>query len=212
MKMKSIEKVLLSLILFSIIGFTFITSGNLFQREATIITLLICIFLFWSYLRSNFFDEINDFEFILNKVNYSILFGAIFIINLLFQNAYLNFETIDWDISSYLVVSNEINQGYLPLERQWESKPPLLFYTYNFFTTLSGNNYLIFRILNDFIVYFLSIILFMISKKNFGNTKSVSFLVSITYIIFMSTVWNTLEYSELYSLLFLIVKFLFLYK
>ena len=110
MKMKSIEKVLLSLILFSIIGFTFITSGNLFQREATIITLLICIFLFWSYLRSNFFDEINDFEFILNKFNYSILFGAIFIINLLFQNAYLNFETIDWDISSYLVVSNEINQ------------------------------------------------------------------------------------------------------
>ena len=80
--------------------------------------MLICIFLFWSYLRSNFFDEINDFEFILNKVNYSILFGAIFIINLLFQNAYLNFETIDWDISSYLVVSNEINQGYLPLERQ----------------------------------------------------------------------------------------------
>ena len=152
--MKSIEKVLLSLTLFSIIGFTFITSGNLFQREATIITQLICIFLFWAYL-----------------------------------------ETIDWDISSYLVVSNEINQGYLPLERQWESKPPLLFYTYNFFTTLSGNNYLIFRILNDFIVYFLSIILFMISKKNFGNTKSVSFLVSITYIIFMSTVWNTLEYS-----------------
>ena len=207
MKMKSIEKVLLSLILFSIIGFTFITSGNLFQREATIITLLICIFLFWSYLRSNFFDEINDFEFILNKVNYSILFGAIFIINLLFQNAYLNFETIDWDISSYLVVSNEINQGYLPLERQWESKPPLLFYTYNFFTTLSGNNYLIFRILNDFIVYFLSIILFMISKKNFGNTKSVSFLISITYIIFMSAVWNTLEYSELYSLLFLSLSF-----
>ena len=64
MKMKSIEKVLLSLILFSIIGFTFITSGNLFQREATIITLLICIFLFWSYLRSNFFDEINDDDWI----------------------------------------------------------------------------------------------------------------------------------------------------
>ena len=209
MKMKRIEKILLSLILFSIIGFTFITSGNLFQREATIISLIICSLIFWSYLRSDFFDEINDFEFILNKVNYSILFGVIFIINVLFQNAYLNFETIDWDISSYLVVSNEINQGNLPLERQWESKPPLLFYTYNFFTTLSGNNYLIFRILNDFIVYFLSIILFMISKKNFGNTKSVSFLVSITYIIFMSTVWNTLEYSELYSLIFLSLSFYF---
>ena len=163
MKMKRIEKILLSLILFSIIGFTFITSGNLFQREATIISLIICSLIFWSYLRSDFFDEINDFEFILNKVNYSILFGVIFIINVLFQNAYLNFETIDWDISSYLVVSNEINQGNLPLERQWESKPPLLFYTYNFFTTLSGNNYLIFRILNDFIVYFF-IIFFIITN------------------------------------------------
>ena len=207
MKMKSIEKILLSLLLFSIIGFTFITSGNLFQREATIITLTLCIFLFWSYLRSNFFDEINDFEFILNKASYTFLFVAIFIINLLLQNAFVNFETIDWDISSYLVVSNEINQGHLPLERQWESKPPLLFYTYNFFTTLSGNNYLIFRILNDLIVYFLSIILFMISNKNFGNTKSVSLLISTTYIIFMSTVWNTLEYSELYSLIFLSVSF-----
>ena len=207
MKMKSIEKILLSLLLFSIIGFTFITSGNLFQREATIITLTLCIFLFWSYLRSNFFDEINDFEFILNKASFPFLFGAIFIINLLLQNAFVNFETIDWDISSYLVVSNEINQDHLPLERQWESKPPLLFYTYNFFTTLSGSNYLIFRILNDLIVYFLSIILFMISNKNFGNTKSVSLLISTTYIIFMSTVWNTLEYSELYSLIFLSVSF-----
>ena len=207
MKMKSIEKILLSLLLFSIIGFTFITSGNLFQREATIISLIISSFLFWSYLRSDFFDEINDFEFILNKASYTFLFVAIFIINLLLQNAFVNFETIDWDISSYLVVSNEINQGHLPLERQWESKPPLLFYTYNFFTTLSGNNYLIFRILNDLIVYFLSIILFMISNKNFGNTKSVSLLISTTYIIFMSTVWNTLEYSELYSLIFLSVSF-----
>ena len=212
MKMKSIEKILLSLLLFSIIGFTLITSGNLFQREATIITLTLFIFLFWSYLRSNFFDEINDFEFILNKASYTFLFGAIFIINLLLQNAYVNFETIDWDISSYLVVSNEINEGYLPLERQWESKPPLLFYIYNFFTTLSGNNYLIFRILNDLIVYFLSIILFMISNKNFGNTKSVSLLISTTYIIFMSTVWNTLEYSELYSLIFLSVSFYFYTK
>ena len=212
MKMKSIEKILLSLLLFSIIGFTFITSGNLFQREATIITLTLCIFLFWSYLRSNFFDEINDFEFILNKASYTFLFVAIFIINLLLQNAFVNFETIDWDISSYLVVSNEINQGHLPLERQWESKPPLLFYIYNFFTTLSGNNYLIFRILNDLIVYFLSIILFMISNKNFGNTKSVSLLISTTYIIFMSTVWNTLEYSELYSLIFLSVSFYFYTK
>lgn len=212
MKIKSIEKILLSLLLFSIIGFTFITSGNLFQREATIITLTLCIFLFWSYLRSNFFDEINDFEFILNKASYTFLFVAIFIINLLLQNAFVNFETIDWDISSYLVVSNEINQGHLPLERQWESKPPLLFYIYNFFTTLSGNNYLIFRILNDLIVYFLSIILFMISNKNFGNTKSVSLLISTTYIIFMSTVWNTLEYSELYSLIFLSVSFYFYTK
>ncbi len=212
MKIKNIEKILLNLILFLIIGFTFITSGNLFQREATIITLTLCILLYWSYSRSRFFDEINNYESILNKANYTFLFGAIFIINLLLQNAYVNFETIDWDISSYLVVSNEINQGHLPLERQWESKPPLLFYTYNFFTTLSGNNYLIFRILNDLIVYFLSIILFMISKKNFGNTKSVSLLISITYIIFMSTVWNTLEYSELYSLIFLSVSFYFYTK
>ena len=109
MKMKSIEKVLLSLILFSIIGFTFITSKSFSKRSHNNYFFNMYFFILVIF-KIKFFDEINDFEFILNKVNYSILFGAIFIINLLFQNAYLNFETIDWDISSYLVVSNEINQ------------------------------------------------------------------------------------------------------
>ena len=60
---------------------------------------------------------------------YSFLFFLFVIIT---QNRFLNIETITWDISSYLVASNEIDKGFLPLETQWESKGPLQ-YTYIIF-------------------------------------------------------------------------------
>lgn len=44
---------------------------------------------------------------------------------LITQNVHLNFEVISWDIPSYLVASQEINNGFLPFETQWESKGPL---------------------------------------------------------------------------------------
>ena len=50
--------------------------------------------------------------------------------NLILQNKLLNFETITWDVPSYLVASQEIGLGNLPLETQWESKGPMLLYIY----------------------------------------------------------------------------------
>ena len=56
-----------------------------------------------------------------------------------YTNITLNFEVISWDIPSYLVASQEINMGYLPLETQWESKVPC-FSMYNIISNIVNNN------------------------------------------------------------------------
>ena len=45
-----------------------------------------------------------------------------FPITYIMQNHLLQFETITWDVSSYLVASQEIGRGFIPFETQWESK------------------------------------------------------------------------------------------
>ena len=71
------------------------------------------------------FRKINN---VLNKVDLKIYIFLIFIILIINQNKYLNYETISWDTASYLVASMPIGDGYLPLEKQWDSKGPLFLY------------------------------------------------------------------------------------
>ena len=62
----------------------------------------------------------------LNKINLLFIYLGLFIFTFITQNVYLDFETISWDVSSYLVASLPIGDGYLPYEKQWESKGPCL--------------------------------------------------------------------------------------
>ena len=101
------------------------------------------------FFNENFFQESKLFKY--------VGFFVIFITILLTQNVYLNIETIDWDIHSYLVAAQDINNGNLPLEKQWESKGPVFFYLYNFISNLSNNSYVNFRILNDLILFGISL-------------------------------------------------------
>lgn len=123
----------------------------------------------------------------------------LFVYTILSQNSFLNFETIDWDVHSYLVSSQDVARGNLPYEFQWEDKQPVLYYLYKLLIILSSENLVIFRILNDFLIFFLAIFVYFInSEKN-----SFRFLRSFIFVSIMSTPWGSLEYSELYSLVFL---------
>ena len=55
------------------------------------------------FFNENFFQESKLFKY--------VGFLVIFITILLTQNVYLNIETIDWDIHSYLVAAQDINNG-----------------------------------------------------------------------------------------------------
>ena len=57
------------------------------------------------------------------------------------------YETIDWDINAYLVTSQDIGRGNLPLENQFENKPPLLFLLY-FYILVNSNKTCVPKILS----------------------------------------------------------------
>ena len=89
-----------------------------------------------------------------NKKNKAIFYiFSLFIVTIISQNTHLNYETIDWDTNSYLVASLDILNGYLPYENSWESKQPLLYYIYAFLITISQADLIIFKLLNDLLLF-----------------------------------------------------------
>lgn len=191
------------------------------SRKATIaalITTVLITFIYFNFLTKE--DSLNPLEGLLETSKFSkinsknYLFIYLFLITVLLlatQNVNLNYESIDWDIHSYLVASQEISRGHLPLETQWESKGPLLFYIYNFINIITAKNYFFFKISNDFILLFIVLLLSGIIKEK-TNSSLKGYFVSALYVLLMSKNFGNLEYSELYSLLFIAISYLIYLK
>ena len=115
------------------------------EKKASLLTALLVLIV---VLFSKF--EIKDEVFIYKERLFrnSYVFLYLTIITLLTQNYLLNYEIIDWDISSYLVASNSVISGSLPYELQWESKGPLLFYVYGIIVKLVSGNLIYFKLIN----------------------------------------------------------------
>ena len=76
-----------------------------------------------------------------NLLSYLLLL----VFTLVTQNIYLNIETLEWDIASYLVASQGLQDGTLPNELQWESKGPIFIYMYHLFSLPAENMLVIFK-------------------------------------------------------------------
>ena len=98
------------------------------------------------------------------------------------QNHLLQFETITWDTSSYLVASQEIGRGFIPYETQWESKGPLLLYLYYFLSHIVDGNYVYFKLINDLFLYLTAILIFSGVYKNTKN-KYISIISGLSFLI-----------------------------
>ena len=155
------------------------------------------IFLFFVLLQ-------NIFKVQLLYLNFSLYFNVVIFLFfiLISQNYLLNIETISWDISSYLVASQDIQRGFLPLEKSYESKGPVFFYIINFILVIVKNNYLYFKLANDFIILIISLILYLTIRF---ETKNLSqpLILSLVYLNLMSLKWYISEFSELYNLFFI---------
>ena len=197
--MKLLDNKFIYIVSFAIIFSAIFNYLNL-EREAslTFVILFVIIAILYKYLFTG--------HFYWPKVGKSVIYFLIitlFLFTYISQNVFLNFETLDWDIPSYLVASQEVKNGYLPNETQWESKGPLLFYFYNIFLLISSKNFLIFKLLNDLILFFISVILFFTIYQSTNNDYVKSFFSSLLFLLLMSQSWAVSEYSETFCLFFI---------
>jgi len=212
------ETLLLGIVIFSIISsMIFIENPKIFL-SIIVVTFTILHFLFFHKDKL----EIKDSKFIQNFLklfnhmkkkkflNYFLLFLILFSI-FATQFAYLEYETIDWDVNTYLVVSNDIINGNLPYENEWDDKGPFLYLTYSLFNYLSSGSLVLFKALNNFLFLVVVVNLYL-SIYLFSNYKSHSKSIfgSLLFILSMAAPWGTVEYSELIGLFYLSISILFL--
>lgn len=192
MKINQITIILISI--FVPVGFLYTSN---YEKKLYISTAILFILLL--FFRKYFFEnEKEDFKEIKNY-NSKIFYFLILIFLLITQNRYLNLETITWDVSSYLVASNEIDLGNIPLESQWESKGPLTIYIYYFLSKITFSNYVFFKLLNDLILFLTIIITFSIFKK-IDQRPLMSLLATFFLVSVFSIHWFVSEFTEFYCL------------
>jgi len=171
-----------------------------YEKKLSVLTLLFILGLMGIISKYSRKNKESAFTINISLLNNSFVFVVFnFCLMLFLQNYYLNYETITWDVSSYLVSIQEIKDGNLPYTSQWESKSPLNYYVYYFLSALVNDNYVWFKILNDVIVFLISLNLFFYLKKS----KEPSLLIFISPIIFtliISTKWFVSEFTEFYCL------------
>ncbi len=183
-------------------AFIFLNYFFNYEKKLTFVSLILIIYIL--IFRNIFFNN-EDIQSGNNHQTSSkyLIYFFLFISTFLFQNYYLNYETLTWDVASYLVASQEIGSGYIPYETQWESKGPLFLYLYFIISEISGNNLVYFKILNDVLIYISSLLIFNIvyfkSKKNIFS----SIFSALLFILVTSHEWFVSEFSEIYCLIFI---------
>lgn len=152
----------------------------------------------------NTFDNSSTTYNNITKISkYQILIFALLGFYLLItQNNFLHYEIISIDIPSYLVASQHVSFDNLPFESQWESKGPLFIYFYKLIQIFSGKSLVLFKILNDFLLFVIVIFLYL-TALNLSKDHLISIGSSLFFISIVSHEWYVGELSELYCLIFL---------
>ena len=144
-------------------------------------------------------------------------FGKLFVfltlLTIILQGQYLDFETIDADVHTYLLVGNDVLNGFLPYENQWDDKGPIFYIFYALLIFISNKNLVIFKILCDFLLLFIAFgIAKIIYIYNSGQRKVQAFVGSSFFVLHLSTPWGSVEYSELFCLFFMCPSFYLIIK
>lgn len=168
------------------------------QKKTTLIALSLIIYyvIFYKIL----FNEkyVKSFYKTINLPGKFWIF-VLFFLTYIFQNFFLNFEQITWDVPSYLVASLDVAQGNLPFKTQWESKGPLLMYVYHILSEVSQQNYVYFKIINDTFIFLAAIIIFSVFNRYYKKPNT-GVLASLIFILTTSHEWFVSEFSEIYCI------------
>lgn len=199
----------------AIIYYIFVLIGLIYNFYFSLNFFSLNTILFFTFLIiNNYLKDKNSVKIFTFKKPKSTKFVNIFVFSfyllfiILTQFSTHNFETMDWDINSFIVTSMDLKNGQLPFESHYENKPPLLFINYFLFSSIADGNLLILKILNDILIFIIVVLLhFLVFNKN--RDQLLSIFCSLIFIILMSKDWFHPGYSELHSLFYLVLSIYF---
>ena len=198
--------------------FTSDLNPQLFTLGAVVFSILVILFVddkkfstIVSKSNSVFLKKVSDID---SGENYfRNLFLFLTLLTIILQGQYLDFETIDADIHTYLLVGNDVLNGFLPYESQWDDKGPIFYIFYALLIFLSNKNLVIFKILCDLLLLLIAFgIAKIIHAKNEDKKKVQAFVGSSLFVLLLSTPWGSVEYSELFCLFFMCPSFYLIIK
>ncbi len=153
------------------------------------------------------------FHIKVEKSFFRLLFLYLAVLTFILQGQYLDFETIDADVHTYLLIGNDVLRGSLPYENQWDDKGPIFYIFYALLIFLSNKNLIVFKILSDIVLLFIAIGIAKLIYIQNKDRKEIQALVgSSFFILFLSTPWGSVEYSEIFCLFFMCPSFYLILK
>lgn len=116
-------------------------------------------------------------------------------------------DYIDKDESTFILMGQSVSEGYLPYDRLWDLKPPLLFYFFALIEKIFPHSFFAIRFFGTVIIFLSAVLLWKIAKQ--AGLKN-GFLIAIGYVL-LSSEFGSLQgvMSEHFAVFFLLLGFYF---
>ena len=114
--------------------------------------------------------------------NNLLQYGIICLFIFLTQFSYIQHEVIDWDESTYLLISKYVSEGSLLYVDYWEAKPPLYFIYMGVVFKIFGSSLLVGRLAGDVLLLFSTVLIFKILKNYYSKSISLSGSLFLIYL------------------------------
>lgn len=139
-------------------------------------------------------------------IKFNIIFHFLFFILVFFtQFSYIANEVIDWDESTFFVISKYLADGSLLYVDYWDGKPPIIFVYLGFIFKIFGSSLIIGRLAGDIIIFLNVVLIFEIINKSFS--KLVALSSSLLLIYLFSFEFSQPTMTEHLGVLFIILCF-----
>lgn len=116
----------------------------------------------------------------------------------------------DRDESTFIIMGQSIADGYLPYDRLWDLKPPLLFYLFGLIEYLFPHSFIAIRFVGVLVIFATALLLLKIVKT--AKLKN-GFLIALGYILLSSEFGNLQGVmSEHFTVFFLLLGLVFYLK
>ena len=138
----------------------------------------------------------------LNDLNsYILIFGFIF----LTQFAFIQYEVIDWDESTYFLISKYVSEGNVLYVDYWEAKPPMYFIFMGIVFKIFNSTILVGRLAGDFLIFISTLFVYKILSNQYSKIISLSSSFLMIYLFSYKSSQPTM--TEHLGILFIVISF-----